>query len=445
LTQAEIDRIVEGVKGGAGNVQDVYPLAPLQEGILFHHLMSAQGDTYLLHCLLTFDRRERLDNFVIAMQSVIARHDILRTAVVWEQLPEPVQVVWREADLEVEEVVLDPEDGDVAEQLQKRFDPRRTRLDIRRAPLMRCIVAHDYVNERWLLLWLSHHLAVDHTTMEIVIEEAQAFLLGEADQLPEPLPFRNFVAQAKLGLSKQEHETFFREMLADVDEPTAPFGLIEAQGDGTAVDEARLELDANLAEKLRERGRALGVSAASLCHVAWAGVLSRVSGREDVVFGTVLFGRMQGGKGADRAMGLFINTLPVRIRVGGEGAEETVRKTHGMLAELMRHEHASLALAQRCSGVVAPMPLFSSLLNYRHSPREAEPSEEAERAWAGVETLEAEERTNFPLGLAVDDLGEGFVLKAQVVRPHNARRICEYMRQALEGLVEALENDPRLE
>src|SRR5262249_18806416 len=142
----------------------------------------------------------------------------------------------------------------------------------------------------------------------------------------------------------------------------------------------------------------------------------------------------------DRAMGLFINTLPVRIRVGGELAEETVRKTHGMLAELMRHEHASLALAQRCSGVAAPMPLFSSLFNYRHSPRDVQPSEEAERAWAGVDVIGGQERSNYPLVLSIDDRGDQFALTAQVATPNSAARICEYMNQSLAGLVEALEN-----
>ena len=96
---------------------------------------------------------------------------------------------------------------------------------------------------------------------------------------------------------------------------------------------------------------------ASLCHLAWGQVVARTSGREQVVFGTVLFGRMHAGAGADRAMGLLINTLPLRIDLDGTGVEESVRRTHARLADLLRHEHAALSLAQRCSGVAAPAPL----------------------------------------------------------------------------------------
>jgi amino acid adenylation domain-containing protein len=443
LMPEEIARIAAQVPGGARNIQDIYPLAPLQEGILFHHLMAREGDPYLLRIFYTFDSRARLDRYLEALQSVIDRHDILRTAVLWEGLAEPVQVVWRKALLEVGEVHLEPSQGDIAQQLRARFDPRRYRLDVREAPLLKIFIAEDRANARWVMLELFHHLAIDHTAVEVMQQEIQAYLQGQADKLPVPLPFRNFVAQARLGVAREEHEAHFKQLLGDVEEPTAPFGLTDVQGEGSGITEARRLVDAPLAERLRERARAQGVSAAALCHLAYAQVLARTSGREDVVFGTVLFGRMQSGEGAERALGLFINTLPVRIRVGEASVEESVKSTHAQLAQLLRHEHASLALAQRCSSVAAPAPLFSSVLNYRHGALSARASTaEALRAWEGIRYLEGEERTNYPLVLSVSDLGEGLALTAQAQSPIDPERVCAYMLRALEELVGALERAP---
>jgi amino acid adenylation domain-containing protein len=440
LTQAQIDAIVATVPGGAANVQDIYPLAPLQEGMLFHHLLASEGDPYVLGHQLSFDSRALLDRYVEALQAVVARHDILRTAIVWEGLPEPVQVVWRSAPLPVEEVEVEA-GGDVAAELSARFDPRRHRMDVRQAPLLRACAAHDPANTRWVLLVRQHHMAGDHTTLDVLRDEVEAHLLGRGHELPPALPFRNLVAQTRLGISREEHEAFFREMLADVEEPTASFGSLDVYGDGSSLDEASLRVDDDLAARLRGRARALGVSAASLCHVAWAQVLARVSGRRDVVFGTVLFGRMQGGEGADRVVGPFINTLPLRVTVGQEGAEEGVRRTHRLLSELLRHEHASLALAQRCSGVPAPTPLFTSVFNYRHGG--AQPAApRAAHVWEGMRSLRVAERGNYPLAFSVDDLGTGFGLKAHVEAPVRAARVCALMHQALEGLVDALEHAP---
>jgi len=294
---------------------------------------------------------------------------------------------------------------------------------------------------------LHHHLIDDNTSLRYVLAEIEAHLLGRAEELGKPMPFRNLVAEARLGVSREEQERFFRERLGDVEEATLPFGMGNAQGDGRGIEEAREEVEEGLGKRIREVAGRMGVSAASVCHVAWGQVIGRVSGREDVVYGTVMLGRMQGGEGGERVMGLFINTLPVRMQVGGEGAEASVRKMHEELGELLRYEHASLALAQRCSGVAAPMPLFTGLLNYRHAGKlgrggEGEGGEE-EKAWMGVEVLGGEERTNYPFTLSIDDEGGRFGLVAQVQRPVGARRVCGYMKRALESLVEALEREPR--
>jgi amino acid adenylation domain-containing protein len=437
LDQAAIDSIVATVPGGAANVQDIYPLAPLQEGFLFHHLATTEGDPYLLlGNVVRFAAREGLDAYLQALGAVIARHDVLRTAIVWENVPEPVQVVWRAAPLSVEEVEPDPAGGDVAGQLYRRLDPDRHRMDVRRAPLMRACVARD-ADGRWLLLMLRHHLTVDHTAIDVMRDEVRAYMQGRGDQLPVSLPFRNFVAQARLGVSPEEHRAFFAEMLGDVEETTAPFGLLDVRGDGSGIEQARQFVDTGVAARLRECARALGVSAASLCHVAWGQVLARASGRDDVVFGTVLFGRMQGGEGAERVIGPFINTLPIRVRTGGVQAEAGVRQTHALLARLLRHEHASLALAQRCSGVEAPAPLFTALLNYRHSVLTG-----AAPPASGAGTGQVEGRTNYPLMMSVDDLGEAMALTAHAPASVQPLRVLQMMHAALESLAQALETAP---
>jgi len=438
LDAAQIARIVAAVPGGAANVQDLYPLAPLQEGILFHHLLQTQGDAYLLSTTLAFDTRARLDAFVAALQQVIDRHDVLRTAVLWEGLAEPVQVVWRRARFEVRSPTLPA--GDVATRLAELTDPLHIRMDVSHAPLMHGHAAFDAEHERWLLQLVHHHLVLDHTALEVLLHEIGLILTGRTDELAEPVPFRNFVAQARLGVSEAEHEAFFGRMLGDVDEPTAPFGILNVEGEGAHVREAQRALPRALSKRLRQQARSLGVSTASLFHWAWAQVLARTTGREDVVFGTVLFGRLQGGAGAERAMGLFINTLPIRVQLGETGVRDGVQQTHALLSELLGHEHASLALAQRCSALSPSTPLFSTVLNYRHSVDAAAEAETPD--WAhGMQMLSAVERTNHvPFIMAVDDLGEDFELKALVEQPVAPQRICAYMQTALESLAEALES-----
>ncbi|RBL69027.1 non-ribosomal peptide synthetase [Pseudomonas sp. MWU13-2625] len=441
LDQPTLDRIVATVPGGAANVQDIYPLAPLQEGILYHHITAAQGDPYLLQSQLAFDSLERVEAFAAALRQVMARHDILRTAVLWEGLTTPVQVVWREAILPLQEVELNPANGPIIDLLHARFNARRYRLDVSQAPLMRLVYARDPALDRVVGILLFHHLAMDHIALEVMRGEMQASLSGQVVALAPPVPYRNYVAQTRLGVTEQEHEVFFRAQLADIDEPTLPFGLQEVQGDGNGIEEAQQVLPADVYQRLRTQARQAGVSVASLIHLAWARVLAATSGQQRVVFGTVLMGRMQGGEGADRALGVFINSLPLRIDADA-GVLDAVRTTHARLTALLGHEHASLALAQRCSGVASPSPLFSALLNYRHSD-ESELLEPSSQAWQGIETLANEERTNYPLTMSVDDFGNGLRLTGRAVVQIGAQRICGYMQTALHGLLQALEQAPQ--
>ena len=113
-------------------------------------------------------------------------------------------------------------------------------LDLGRAPLLRAHVAAEPGSARWLALVQVHHLVQDHTALDVVLGEVRALLAGQGERLPAPLPFRDFVAQARLGVPREEHERYFAGLLADVTEPTAPFGLLDVHGDGAAAAEAQL-------------------------------------------------------------------------------------------------------------------------------------------------------------------------------------------------------------
>ncbi|OKP02811.1 Amino acid adenylation [Xenorhabdus thuongxuanensis] len=436
LSQFEIDTLVEQIPGGANNVQDIYPLAPLQEGILFHHLLQTQGDNYLLRSLLAFDTRDRLDSFLNALQQVINRHDILRTAIYWQGLEQPVQVVWRQASLTIREFTPTTTD-DIPTQLQAYTDPRQHQINLNQAPLFATDITHDPVQDEWLLALRFHHLVSDHMTLELILAEIAQILQGNGKTLPPMLPYRNFIAQT-FNVPMAEHEAYFRTQLADIDEPTAPFGIFSVPSDNNVINEHHLLLDPTLAKTLRAQVRRMGMSSSVLFHVAWAQVLAHISGRDDVVFGSVLLGRLQGGAGADRILGMFINTLPLRVSLGGRTVHAIVQDTYHNLTALLEHEQAPLALAQRCSGVTQPMPLFSTLLNYRHSRPNTN-----ETAWDGMRLLFSEERTNYPLTLSVDDLGEDFSISVKAISTIDPARIANYLVTTISRLIEALMNEPQ--
>ncbi|MBT2748499.1 MULTISPECIES: non-ribosomal peptide synthetase [unclassified Lysobacter] len=441
LSQEEIDGIVDSVPGGVANIQDIYPLAPLQEGILFHHLLDGEADAYLLRSLIAFDSRARLDAFVDAMQKVIARHDILRSAVRWQGVAKPVQVVHRQAALPVNELACEAGE-DAMQHLLAQTDPRRTRLDLRRAPLLEAFVVADPANGEWLLSLLRHHMVCDHVTMELLLSEVAAVLRGDERNLSAPQPYRNFIARTQ-AVSTDHHEAYFREHLGDIDTPTAPFDVLEVQGSGDAVEESKRVFSQATATELRASARRLGVSPAALFHLAWGRVLAQCSGREAVVFGTVLSGRLQ-ATDSGQVVGMFINTLPIRIDLDQTPAIEAVRATQRDLAELLQHEQASLALAQRSSGVQAPLPLFTTLLNYRHSHAPKQPSDAAASdVWTGVRLIGGEERTNYPVTMAVEDWGDGFGLTAQCAAGIDPERMAGYLETAVESLLQALREEPQ--
>lgn len=438
IDQQQLDRIVAMVPGGIGNVQAVYPLAPLQEGILFHRLLGGQNDPYVLSTLFEVHSGS-VGAFIVAVQKVIDRHDALRTALLWDKGPRPVQVVCRQAELTVEERTLD-QARDPVEQLNEAMRPGRARFDLQQAPLLRVVVVASAHDERIYALLHVHHVVCDHQSLRTIVAEVLRVVEGSAQGLSAPQPYREYVARALSDTRRSEEEVFFRTKIGAVDEPTSPFDLFDTHGDGSQIEEARHEIDPALAQSIRLQARRAGVSAARIFHAAWALVVAGTSGKNDIVYGTVVLAAGRRGHRSPGMVGMFVNTLPLRLQLHDLTAKELVARTDQELRELLEYEHTSLAFAQRCSGIASTAPLFTALLNYRHSELDAT----ADRtATADVRVLaRGEAWSNYPIALTVDDLGDGFALIAQTDRRIHPVRVARYLEAALESLTKALERDP---
>ncbi|KAG0218908.1 hypothetical protein BGX31_011478, partial [Mortierella sp. GBA43] len=443
LTQPDIDHIVGQTPGRVSNIQDVCPLLPSQYDTLFHHLLGTKGDPYLLSSQIAFENKDLLNRYLQASQKVVDSHDILRTAIIWEDISTPVQVVWRHATIPVQELALDPANGPVIKQLEEHFRPDHFCIDLTQAPLIQFAIAQE-TDGRWMLLQLIHQLIGGHVTSEMMNLEVEPILHGQEHTPPIPWTLDNPVLQVS-QVATDDHDKFFNAMLGDVENPTFPFGLSNVHTNGEDITNSYQTIPQDLNDRLRLHAKQMGVTLASLYYVAWAQVVARTSGQDNVVFGTVL----SGGQEWDNAMGPSINTLPFRcdtdVRVQG-----CIRRTHVQLGALLEHRRAPLSLAQRCSAVPSGTPLFTALFKYLSTlpsvgsvdgHRVMSPNQEEDSLYPGIEMMGRLDRTNYPLEMTVDESGSSTRLTLQAAQPIDPSQVCGYMRQALESLAKALEDD----
>ena len=443
LTQAQIDNLVAKLPGGAANLQDVLPLAPLHVGILWRHMLESGPDGYVGRWVLSFDAAGHRARFLRALQQIIGRHDPLRTSLHWEGLDAPVQVVHRHASLAALEVAAEA-GQDALVGLLSASDPERHAMSLHSAPLMAAWTADDPGHGRWLLALNHHDAAFDHASQDIVLDELRQLLASPAAPLPAAPQSRSWLARThREGFAP--HAPYFRALLGDVEEPTLPFGRTDVDRHSHSLRCHRSLLDTRLQQSVRLAAAKASTTVAVFMHAAWGCVVGACSGRDDVVFGTVLNGRSRRMPGMDRMVGLFINTLPVRLRLAGTSVSALLSETRRQLVELMAHEAAALVDAQRCSAVPAGNPHFGALLNYRQGRADwaATDAIGESRGDTGLEVLPGIQRlhndsaTHYPFGLTVDDLGERLVITTHAPSDVDAARLSAFLSTALAQLARA--------
>ncbi|WP_408030540.1 amino acid adenylation domain-containing protein, partial [Tenacibaculum xiamenense] len=445
FSQEDIDTVVSKTPGGTKNIQDIYPLSPLQEGMYFHYLMSdkEQGDPYITPNLLSFTDKEKRKSFIEALQFVVNRHDVLRTAILSKELPQAVQVVQREAKLHIEELVFDSEENILSE-LKDFVDHGKQWMDVSKAPLLELKIVDDISNDCYYLVINQHHLTTDHIGLEKVISEIEMYLLGKGDTLGEPVLYRDFIGHTLYQQSTNDSASYFKGLFGNIEAPSYPFGLSDVRGNGAEIKEVSIILPSELNKSLREISVKLGMSPVVLFHAAYGLVVGKYSNKDYAIFGTLFSGRLQGSVGAADSLGLFINTLPFLVDIEGS-ISKYVETVKGRLEDLLPYEQTPLSDIQAWSGVSNDIPLFSALLNYRHSATSSEREEDVTDIDSGISVISGKERTNYPFTLSVDDFGVDFGLTAQIDESIDANRVVSYMQEALEQLVEGLNSEEVVE
>ncbi|MGP3976838.1 amino acid adenylation domain-containing protein [Streptomyces sp. 8N114] len=438
LTEEEVAAVVAAVPGGAANLQDVYPLAPMQEGMFFHHIRESEHDPYVSSGLFSFADRDCLDGFVRALQAVIVRHDALRTVILSNGLSGPVQAVLRQVELAVEEVEL--ASGRPAEEQFAELLRRAPRMELDRAPLIRLRRGRHPDTGVWHAALSLHHTIHDASSLGLLFAEIGAHMEGQAESLPDPVPYRAFIEHTRRGPEDLDAAAaFFTELLGEVSEPTVMFGLHDVHGDGEQVVEVRRSLDDGLGRRIRALAEELKTSPATLFHVGWALTAAACSDRDDVVFGTVMWGRLQGPAGTQSMLGSFINTLPVRFELAGRSVRELVEQADTTLHRLVRFEQTPLSEARAHSGLPSPeTPLFNAILNYRQMPGDNGVERLLQRV--GVTPLSSEviERSNYPLTVSINDLEDTFQIDAQIHQAQDADVVVDCLEAAMVALADAL-------
>ncbi|MEJ2419541.1 MAG: condensation domain-containing protein, partial [Exilibacterium sp.] len=312
-------------------------------------------------------------------------------------------------------------------------------------PLVQLTLAPSRARGERLVLMTLHHIIIDHVGLEYVLQELGAYLAQQTQHWGKPLPYREFVAHSLARNNDRNVLEFFKKYLGDFTRPSSPYELVDVRGDGSHIEQAHKVLPSALAQAIRSTSRRLQTSPATLFHAAWAMVMAVTSNCDDVVFGTVLSGRLQGTMGAERSLGLFINTLPLRLRLKDKNVEQLLVQTEQALRDLLHYEHTPLVQVQECSGLASGKPLFSAVLNYRHSHEFSTDEDQVRmrQAQFGIATLSVKERSNYPLNVSISDYGEKFSLEALIDRSVSADKVLGYFESALVELLNALNQKSR--
>src|SRR5919109_2303073 len=428
------------------NIESIYPLSPMQQGMLFHALYAPESGVYCEQMSCSLNGNLNVSAFKQAWQQVVQRYPALRTLFVWRHRKEPLQVVRARVTLPwVEEDWRGCSPLERHGRLEAFLEADRARgFDLGQAPLMRCALLRE-AEDAYRFVLGFHHLLMDGWSLSLVLKEILAFYesycRGRELSLESPRPYRGYIAWLRQQDLAQAEE-FWREALRGL---TAPTPLPIGRSAGALLEgapryaEQGLELSAAVTGRLRALARGQHLTLNTLVQGAWAVLLSRYSSEEEVVFGVTVSGRPAELAGVEAMVGLFINTLPVRVQVPREARlVPWLEQLQGQQVEREQYAYSPLVALQGGSEVPRGVPLFESLVVFENYPVQSSLIEL--RNGVEIQELRMVERTNYPLtvvaGIVGAQLGLKVVYDGGRFEGATITRLGAHFQNLLRGIVE---------
>ena len=438
LNQGQIDRLIGGQRG----IDSVYPLSPMQEGMLFHSLFDNDDGVYFEQLsveVLGGVNREKLKN---AWCNVVNRHPALRSAFVWQDIDRPLQIVYHSINMEI--VELDWRhlgDAQVQERLDAWLEKDRQRgFDFERPGLMR-LAWVDLPGNRSRLIWSFHHIVLDGWSLPLVMGEVfQTYSLmmkGEDPRLPQAGGYEEFISYLET-VDKGDALQFWKLYLAEFEGATPlPNKRSYSLSSEKTFLENELLLDTSFTSRLQQFARDHHVTLNTVLQAAWGVLLSRYSGDRDVVFGTTVSGRPADLPNVENIVGLFINTLPLRIQLDGATTIlPLLQSMQDQQVDLRRFEFTPLVDIHRVSEVPGDQSLFDSILVFENYPvGEAVHSADELIDFGHITTIE---HTNFPMTVIVEpseQLRVKLSYDASLFDSVTIARVLDHLKTLLHGIL----------
>jgi non-ribosomal peptide synthase protein (TIGR01720 family) len=353
-------------------IEDIYPLSPMQEGMLFHSLYGPDSGIYTTQLVCELKGHLNADRFETAWQAAVNAHAVLRTGFEWKTLEEPVQVVSRSVKVRLKREdwrTLGREEQEEKLEAYLRQD-REQAFEMKQPPLMRLVLFRT-ADDANLLIWTSHHLLLDGWSLPIVLNDVlttyASLCSGDEPSLKPARSYRDYITWVK-NQDLREAEIFWRQLLKGFTSPT-PLGTREDQTRDPEYVEQQVQLTESATARLQEFAQQHQLTPNTVVQGAWALVLSSLGRSEDVVFGVVVSGRSVEVADVECMVGLFINTLPARAKITPE-AELIgwLKQLQAQQVEMSQYEYSPLARVQAWSEVEPGKPLFESIFLFENYP-----------------------------------------------------------------------------